>query len=886
MYRKLVVVYEGEKVLGEAELHPQDRGVFGEELREIRVSHYSRPSERCTPLAVLLIANSAGICFKLESTTKNHDSPLSNLHATCLRDNKTAIAYIGGREVHLVPMHSKKYEGRTPCFWGFNLASTLYDSCLQMLNLRCLSIVFDLDETLIVANTLRSFEDKIEVLHRKMSYASDPLRVSALMAEAERYQEDKNLLKQYAETDQVIDNGKIIKSQSEVFPALSETYPSIIRPVIRLQDRNIILTRINPLIRDTSVLVRLRPAWEDLRSYLIAKGRKRFEVFVCTMAERDYALEMWRLLDPDSNLINLGELLGRVVCVKSGTRKSLCNVFQVGNCHPKMALVIDDRLIVWDDKDQPRVHVVPAFAPYYAPQAEANSTVPVLCVVRNVACNVRGGFFKEFDECLLHEISKVAYEDDIKDVPCSPDVKNYLISEAAISSSSTSQPVQNIDPRISAVLQSKMPSSFFTTPPLKMQLPALSSPNLQYPIASTQLKPAVAQVRQAETTSLSSPATEEGEVPESELDPDTRRRLLIQQHGHHMKGQHHANEAQVLSQQPMQASLPGSQSSGRFPVEEESGSRQLNRFAQHKEFPLPEDTIPSDKIQIQQQWFPQRKEPSTPLGGVVHESPRLPKREEQSKQNQLLPPMHSLSAGQISLHSETCTGALQEIAFKCGAKVEFKQTLVSSAELQFFAEVLFSGVRIGEGFGRTRREAQRQAAEGSLLYLADKYLSQLGPDANPLRLESSPKEGSMNLSMLPSRQKILDPRIEASEKQLGSIAALKELCTSEGLSISFQAQPPVLANPGQKVEVHVQVEINGQVLGAGAGLTLDEAKSQAAEKAMGAVQSMVAQVPQRHQGSPRSMQVMPNKRMKPDPSRVHRQVPSSGRYQKLGSPVP
>ena len=52
------------------------------------------------------------------------------------------------------------------------------------------------------------------------------------------------------------------------------------------------------------------------------------------------------------------------------------NVFQDGICHPKMALVIDDRLKVWDEKDQPRVHVVPAFAPYYAPQAE-------VCMIRN-----------------------------------------------------------------------------------------------------------------------------------------------------------------------------------------------------------------------------------------------------------------------------------------------------------------------------------------------------------------------------------------------------------------------------------------------------------------------------------------------------------------------
>lgn len=58
------------------------------------------------------------------------------------------------------------------------------------------------------------------------------------------------------------------------------------------------------------------------------------------------------------------------IVLKIGSRKSLLNVFQNGSCHPKMAMVIDDRLKVWEDKDQPRVHVVPPFTPYYAPQAE------------------------------------------------------------------------------------------------------------------------------------------------------------------------------------------------------------------------------------------------------------------------------------------------------------------------------------------------------------------------------------------------------------------------------------------------------------------------------------------------------------------------------------
>ena len=43
--------------------------------------------------------------------------------------------------------------------------------------------------------------------------------------------------------------------------------------------------------------------------------------------------------------------------------------------HSKMAMVIDDRLNVWEVKDQPQIHVVPAFAPYYAPEAEVLNIV-------------------------------------------------------------------------------------------------------------------------------------------------------------------------------------------------------------------------------------------------------------------------------------------------------------------------------------------------------------------------------------------------------------------------------------------------------------------------------------------------------------------------------
>ncbi|KAI7979430.1 RNA polymerase II C-terminal domain phosphatase-like 1 [Camellia lanceoleosa] len=68
----------------------------------------------------------------------------------------TAVMLLGGEELHLVAMALRKNDGRCLCFWGFNVALGLYNSCLVMLNLRCLGIVFDLDETLIVANTMCS----------------------------------------------------------------------------------------------------------------------------------------------------------------------------------------------------------------------------------------------------------------------------------------------------------------------------------------------------------------------------------------------------------------------------------------------------------------------------------------------------------------------------------------------------------------------------------------------------------------------------------------------------------------------------------------------------------------------------------------------------------
>jgi hypothetical protein len=85
------------------------------------------------------------------------------------------------------------------------------------------------------------------------------------------------------------------------------------RPVVRVRDAaaarlSKIFTRVQPDSRSTSILIRIREGWDELRRMLLPDARaaspnprelkQRMDVYICTTAERQYALEAWRLLDP------------------------------------------------------------------------------------------------------------------------------------------------------------------------------------------------------------------------------------------------------------------------------------------------------------------------------------------------------------------------------------------------------------------------------------------------------------------------------------------------------------------------------------------------------------------------------------------------------------
>ncbi|KAL5215663.1 hypothetical protein ABZP36_007064 [Zizania latifolia] len=927
------VVYYGNTSIGHVEVWPKGETdlAVAAWAREIRVDHLSPPSERCPPLAVLHAVDAGARCLVMESrptaTADEPPPPLVAMHAVCLRDKKTAVFPLGSEEIHLVAMTSKRNLPNLACFWGYKVPLGLYNSCLSMLNLRCLGIVLDLDETLIVANTARSFEDRIDALQRKLSNEIDPQRISGMLGEIKRYQDDRSILKQYTESDQVTDGGKVYKVQTEVILPLPDKHQPMTRPIIRLQEKNIILTRINPLIRDTSVLVRLRPSWEDFWSYLIARGRKRFEVYVCTMAERDYALEMWRLLDPDSRLINAVQLPDRLVCVRSGSRKSLLNVFHDGSCPPGMALVIDDRLKVWDEKDQCRVHVVPAFSPYYAPQAEANYSVPVLCAARNVACNVRGGFFKEFDDGLLQRISEVQFEDELNGFPSAPDVSNYLISEdensvilnvnkdhlafdgmadaevekrlkeVSCSVEAVNPTRSNVDVIPLAPNQQFVTSSTPSAPPLDM-IPLnndqdLQPPSFSWPVAQSGLVDSL----------QGSPAREEGEVPESELDPDTKRRLLILQHGQDTRDP--TPPSPVGS--PGQASVPPAQSHVNWlPVEDEMNPRNLSRASTG--FQLKSDAANYDKKQPHNSTYFSGGDNVITLDKYNYQNHRYPSQLPHNEDHHMLPnhapaayrsfpgegirtwygrSSHRSSqmepARQFVRYAETSAGALEEIAMKCGFKVEYRSTLHNTVGIQFSIEVWILGEKVGEGLGKTRKEAKHQATDMSLRNLADKFLSSdqektsvlkendFSNNSNLLRYPGACRDDMLPVASTSNRSKYVSERVDNLRKSAGSVAALKDLCTFEGYNLVFQARPS--PDGSSDKEVYAQVEIGGQILGKGVGTTWEQAKLQAAAEALQTLPSMLGQFAHKSSGFQRSSSSNYNG-FKPDFQRTLQTIPS------------
>ncbi|XP_040361451.1 RNA polymerase II C-terminal domain phosphatase-like 2 isoform X2 [Rosa chinensis] len=137
-------------------------------------------------------------------------------------------------------------------------ANCLYRSGVSLLDNRYLGIVLNLEKIFIEWNNKQSFALKIQGLQ---SVDGD-----THSAEIDRYEMNK--------------------------------------PVIRVPNRNIVLTRIDPKDPSTSILVRVRPGWKDFRKYLVGKNSRHFHVFACMESSDDFVTKLWSdVLAPRAYLV-------------------------------------------------------------------------------------------------------------------------------------------------------------------------------------------------------------------------------------------------------------------------------------------------------------------------------------------------------------------------------------------------------------------------------------------------------------------------------------------------------------------------------------------------------------------------------------------------------
>lgn len=181
----------------------------------------------------------------------------------------------------------------------------------------------------------------------------------------------------------------------------------------------------------------------------------------------------------------------------------------------------------------------------------------------------------------------------------------------------------NLDTKIAPALQFGMPSSSVPVLQPTIQVPVVRFPNQQLAQVTSALKTPTSQTIPPEASLQSSPAREEGEVPESELDPDTRRRLLIWQHGQDSR-ERASSEPQFSARTPLQASAPRSQGRGWFPVEEEMSPQQVSRVAPQKEYPLNSEPLQIEKHRPHPP-FDNKVENPIPPDRAFLESQRIPK---------------------------------------------------------------------------------------------------------------------------------------------------------------------------------------------------------------------------------------------------------------------
>tara|TARA_B110000977_G_scaffold119825_1_gene154391 strand:- start:5881 stop:9102 length:3222 start_codon:yes stop_codon:yes gene_type:complete len=237
-----------------------------------------------------------------------------------------------------------------------------------------------------------------------------------------RLKKDRVMLLQYVAENYVVD-GKGVRHVASQESATTAPGEVTFRPVIRLPSPHlkggqIIFTRIDPTNKGTSMVIHVRPGWEEMYSYLAGLDRlppnnsnqqvlqrpvPRCCAFVCTMSDHVYAQEMWRLLDPRGLLISSKDLSHKVVSIKQGAELKTIEKAVGGSLGREMCVILDDRTSVWEEQARAHILAVAPFMPYATDtgpglSGEAPGEAGVLGAARRMIDKTRMDVFMSYEK--------------------------------------------------------------------------------------------------------------------------------------------------------------------------------------------------------------------------------------------------------------------------------------------------------------------------------------------------------------------------------------------------------------------------------------------------------------------------------------------------------
>lgn len=316
-------------------------------------------------------------------------------------------------ELHIAASYAHQYDENNehheePVLLGFLCEPNLPLRFSRLLDADVLGLVLDLDEALVQSATPDSIAQRLSSVNERVKRADvGSQEIVKLKTQRDWLSGDRQVLEEFRQHNCVTftPNKPSAVAEHEPTDDLHERYVvKVPQWAIRMPGIGKVFTRFNHNDPNTSFIVHVRRFINALRDAVtcaapVASGNQatgkgnnqaaganapRFETYVCTASQPDYAMEVTRVIDP-SNPCKLfcGENRSRRVVSVTHELKSL-PLATMSRVPAQLTVIVDDRTQVWHPAVRDQVLVVPDFQPYDRADEEDSALYDVATELRKI----------------------------------------------------------------------------------------------------------------------------------------------------------------------------------------------------------------------------------------------------------------------------------------------------------------------------------------------------------------------------------------------------------------------------------------------------------------------------------------------------------------------